>query len=163
MKWWTFWDYTEVWHGVQEVSKLPECLVFINLQPCQCQFFIQADNDSPSLSFCVKSDLWWTSLSFPSLSFSFRLFVRELHLTVPSVAIQLWSRAVLQVCHDRINENNIAKSHFIHITGERTQNLILKENVRARGSRQWSDRDSNWNRSQEKNLSSRKGFPLALN
>lgn len=81
------------------------------------------------------------------LSLSLQLFVGELQLTVPSVAIQLWSRAVLQGCHDRINENNIAESHFIHITGERTQDLILKENVSVRVNRQQSDGDSkqNWN------------------
>lgn len=83
----------------------------------------------------VKSDPWYP---FPSsvsahkgepfllpVSLSPRLFVGELVLTVPSVAIQLWSRAVLQGCHDRINENNIAESHFIHITGER--NLFYRK------------------------------------
>lgn len=76
----------------------------------------------------------WSLVNKPLLpvSLSLRLFVGELQLTVPNVAIQLWSRAVLQGCHDRINENNITESHFIHITGERTQDLILKENVSVR-------------------------------
>lgn len=53
--------------------------------------------------------------AFPSSSVSLWLFAGELRLIVSDVAIQLWSRAVLQGCHDRINENNIGESHFIHV------------------------------------------------
>lgn len=68
---------------------------------------------------------------FPSspVFLSLWFFVGELKLTVPNVAIQLWSRAVLQGCHDRINKNNTADSRSIRVTVERTENLILRENV----------------------------------
>lgn len=76
---------------------------------------------------CVKSDLCYSflhscgkhktdrhfrlPLSLSGVSF----FAGELKLIVSNVAIQLWSRAVLQGCHDRINENNIRESQFIHM------------------------------------------------
>lgn len=46
---------------------------------------------------------------------AFPPFAGELKLIVSNAAIQLWSRARLQGCHDRINENNIGESHFIHV------------------------------------------------
>lgn len=75
-------------------------------------------------ALCVKSELCYSfsaqlysaqSEQAPPVSLSLQLFVGELRLTVLNVAIQLWSRAVLQGCHDRINENNIGESHFIHM------------------------------------------------
>lgn len=78
-------------------------------------------------AICVKSDLSCSFLHsstvhktdknfrFSRSFFFFFFFAGELKLTVSNVAIQLWSRAVLQGCHDRINENNIGESHFIHL------------------------------------------------
>lgn len=84
-------------------------------------------------ALCVKSDLCHSffyaaflhtkaNKQFPSSSVSLSLlfFVGELKLTVPNVAIQLWSKAVLQGCHDRINKNNTADSRLIRVTVERT-------------------------------------------
>ena len=59
-----------------------------------------------SVSLCIFFFFFFFFLFF---------FAGELKLTVSNVAIQLWSRAVLQGCHDRINENNIGESHFIHV------------------------------------------------
>lgn len=92
-----------------------------------CTFLIHTDNTTlSSISLC---EIWSLLLispqpcntqnrqAFPSSSVSlvFLFFAGELKLIVSNVAIQLWSRAVLQGCHDRINENNIRESHFIHM------------------------------------------------
>lgn len=81
---------------------------------------------------CVKLDFCYTFQSgfashkadkhfhlLPSLT---GFLLEELKLIVSHVAIQLWSRALLQGCHDRINENNIKESHFIH--------MLLRKNQR---------------------------------
>lgn len=57
-------------------------------------------------------------------------FAEALKLILPNIAIQLWSRALLQACNDRINGNIIGESYFIHVLLWKGQRATLRENVK---------------------------------